>query len=279
MTITVAIPCYNGGTYISGCIESLLAQTSPPDAILVVDDGSTDQSATIISHYPVRLVSHEQNKGLAAARNTALSHASTELIAYVDADATADPSVVERLVAVFNNASIAGAGGRGIEAVQETIYDRWRSLHASQGYGQRFLPKVDHLYGLCMAYRREVLQAIGGFDNRLRSNAEDLDIGYRLVDAGYSLVYEPQAVVYHKRQDTFESLRRAMHQWYYWAFIVKRKNRRNPWTLAFGTLKRVLYKDTIPDLVRHGSFALAALDFKIALVKMNALLLASREKS
>jgi len=275
MTITIAIPCYNAAPYIARCIEALLAQTSPPDTILVVDDGSTDQSASIISRYPVKVATHEQNKGLSAARNTALNTASTDLIAYVDADAYADPCMLEKLLVVFNRSPVTGVGGQGIEAVQATIYDRWRKLHASQGHGKRFMPKVDHLFGLCMAYQCEALKAIGGFEVRLRTNAEDLDIGYRLIDAGYSLAYTPEAVVYHQRRDHSESLRRAMHQWYYWAFIVKRKNRRNPWTLVFGTIKRLLYKDTLSDLAFHRSLALVALDFEIAWVKTKAIFMAA----
>ena len=148
MTVTIAVPCYNGASYIGGCIEALLKQTSPADDILVVDDGSTDQSKAILSRYPVNVLTHKQNLGLSAARNTALQHASTDLIAYVDADAYADPCMLERLLAVFEKISVSGVGGQGIEAVQETIYDRWRKLHAFQGHGNRFLPKVDFLYGL-----------------------------------------------------------------------------------------------------------------------------------
>jgi len=277
LSITVAIPCYNGAPFIAQCIESILEQSTPPDNILVVDDGSIDDSAAIIRRYPVSLVQHAHNMGLSQARNTALENAGTDIIVYVDADAYAEPHMLECLLQEFLDNRVHGVGGQGIEAVQESIYDRWRSLHARQGYGEQRLTGCEHLFGLCMAYRRSVLAAIDGFDVRFRTNGEDVDIGYRLTDAGYLLVYTPEARVLHQRKDDHNSLRRMMHQWYYGAFIAKRKNRRNPWTLAMGTLRRLLWSDIWSDLIREQSLELAKLDVEISIIKLRALLLAAHE--
>lgn len=276
MKVCVAVPCYNGAAYIAKCVQALLEQTWQADEVLVIDDGSTDGSAEQIRGYPVRLVKHTQNQGLSAARNTALQQANCEIIVYVDVDAYAHPEMLSCLLPPFQEHGVTGAGGQGIESVQKTIYDRWRSFHASQGHGHETLRQVEHLFGLCMAYRREALLEIGGFDTRLRTNAEDMDIGYRLTDAGKRLVYNPEAKVFHQRQDDHASLRRMMHQWYYWAFIIKAKNGRNPWTLAFGTLRRLFWSDTIPDLFMRRSLELARLDVEMAGVKLGAIAAASR---
>jgi GT2 family glycosyltransferase len=273
--VTVAIPCYNGAAYIQRCIEAILAQSRPADTVLVIDDGSTDASAQLVSAYPVQLIRHGQNRGLSAARNTALAHTQTDILAYVDADAYADQHMLETLMAEFVQNDISGAGGQGIEAVQNTIYDRWRSLHASQGHGAKRIEGCEHLFGLCMAYRRTALEAVGGFDTSFRTNAEDTDIGLRLNAAGQRLVYTPDALVFHQRKDDHASIRRMMYQWYYWGFIAKQKNGRNPWSLLAGTLRRLLWSDTWKDLIIRRSFCLMLLDVELAVVKMKAILAAA----
>jgi len=277
-SVTVAIPCYNGAAYIQRCIEAILAQSSPPERVLVIDDGSTDDSAQLISAYPVQLIRHAQNRGLSSARNTALANTETEMLAFVDADAYADEHMLENLMAEFSQNEPGGVGGRGIEAVQNTIYDRWRGVHASQGYGEKRIEGCQHLFGLCMAYRREALEAVNGFDTGFRTNGEDMDIGFRLNDAGHRLVYTPEARVFHQRKDDHVSIRRMMYQWYYWAFIAKQKNGRNPWSLLGGTIRRLVWTDRWMDLIVRRSLGLMQLDVELSLVKMQAIFAAARAK-
>src|SRR5437773_11220393 len=97
--VSVYVPCYNGAAWLAECLDSLLAQDVSADEILVVDDGSTDSSAQIARGYgpPVRLVQHGRNRGLAVARNTALSEARHDLVASVDADVRATKQWLGRL--------------------------------------------------------------------------------------------------------------------------------------------------------------------------------------
>jgi len=122
-----------------------------------------------------------------------------------------------------------------------------------------------------MSYRRQALIDIGGFDTNLKTNAEDMDMGYRLSDAGNRLVYTPEAIVYHQRKDNLQSLRRLMYNWYYWAFIVKHKNQRNPWSLALGTMRRMLLTDTLYDLAFRRDIRLAKLDINLSMVNFTAI--------
>ena len=271
MDIAVVIPCYNCSVYIDKTIQALLNQTLSPAEILVIDDGSQDDSHNAINKYSVRLIKHERNRGLAHTRNTALQNTDCEIILYVDADAYADKYLIQRISDHYQDQDVCGVGGQGIEAIQQSIYDRWRFLHASQSHGNRMLDNCQHLFGLCMAYRRQALIDIGGFDTRLKTNAEDMDIGYRLFDAGKHLVYTPKAIVYHQRKDNYQSLRRMMYNWYHWAFIVKRNNQRNPWSLAYGTIRRMLFTDTLSDLIIRRDVQLAKLNINLSNVKLKAL--------
>ena len=101
-------------------------------------------------------------------------------------------------------------------------------------------------------------------------------MGLRLNKAGYTLRYLPEAIVFHQRQDDHASLRRAMYQWYYWAFIAKAKNGAHPWTLGAGTLRRLLWSDTWPDLITRRDPALVKLDVELAVVKMQAVFAAAQ---
>lgn len=269
MDVTVAIPCYNGAQYVEGAIEAILHQTHPVHELLVIDDGSADGSNKVISHYPVRLIQHGQNLGLAAARNTAVSEATGDVIIFVDVDAYADADLVSTLLGGYDRPEVGGVGGQGIEANIRSLADRWRRAHASQSHGQR--PRdVQFLYGLCMSFRLEALREVGGFNPALRTNAEDLDIGLRLSAAGYRLRYLPDAEVYHQRTDDIESLKRTMTAWCTAAYRVKCLNRHQPWRVVAGTLRRVV-ADPICDLVVRRDASLAHLSWQIGWSKLRAL--------
>lgn len=276
MQITVAIPCYNGARFIEATVQSVLAQSLPPAEVLVIDDGSTDNSAEIARQLPVTVVQHPQNLGLSAARNTAFQAARHAIIAYIDVDAYADREWLAALAQWFALEDVSGVGGQGIEMHQLTLADIWRQLHASQGHGQKRLERAPFLFGLNMAYRVTSLWNVGGFDTALRTNAEDMDIGYRLNNIGVRLVYEPRSRVLHQRTDDERSLKRTMYNWYYWAFIVKHRNGRNPWALALGTMRRALWYDTMSDLVLLRSPGLARLDVEMTRVKLQAIAAAAR---
>ena len=270
--VTAAIPCFNGGRWITNTVHALLTQTRPPDDLLVIDDGSTDGSVELAVAAGARVIRHAANQGLAAGRNTALAAARGELLVFVDVDATADARLIETLLAGFTDPNIAGVGGQGIEAHRVTRADDWRSRHAQQWFGPRPRANAPFLFGLCAAYRCAALHAVNGFDTMLRTNAEDMDMGIRLRRAGYRLVYTPDARVYHQRADTLPSLVRTIDRWYYHATRVRRAHRDQPWRLLGGVV-RSLFLHPIQDLLA-GRPDLAGLDILMAGVKLKAVLTA-----
>jgi glycosyltransferase involved in cell wall biosynthesis len=117
--ISVYIPAYNVARFLPRSIESLLAQTLSPAEILVIDDGSRDNSAELAARYPaVRLIRHERNRGLAAARNTAFRAARSELVGSLDADCIAAPDWLANLAPHLGDREIAGVGGSLAEGVR-----------------------------------------------------------------------------------------------------------------------------------------------------------------
>lgn len=272
--ISVLIPCYNQEKHIKHTIEAIINQTIKPDEIIVVDDGSTDRSVELIRNLPVILIQHQINKGPSVARNTALQNSSGDIVIYVDADAYADNNMIASILQAYNfphNDKLAGVTGRGVEVYIKNIYDRWRSLHAKQDFGNKMRDNVPYPFGLCMSFFRDKLIEVGGFDPFYPINAgEDFDLGLRFTKAGYWLRYWPDAIVYHQHSDTNESLRNVQYNWYYWSYIAKKRNHSWPSTLIFGIFRRLII-DTIIDILIYHDIRLAKLNFEIFKIKFSSL--------
>jgi GT2 family glycosyltransferase len=217
--ITVYIPAYNVASCLSRSIESLLGQTLKPAKILVVDDGSRDDSAAIAESYPeVTVVRHDKNRGLAAARNSAFRVASTEFVASLDADCIADKTWLEMLFPHMVNPKIAGAGGCLIEGIQISLADRWRRAHMPQEWGMKVLQNPKFLFGCNNIFRRSAVLDAGGYDERFRTNGEDSDLSRRLIAKKWDFIYDPAARATHLRHDNLKSVLDAYWRW--WKFGV-----------------------------------------------------------
>lgn len=217
--ITVYIPAYNVAEFLAPCIEALLAQSQPANEILVIDDGSQDNSAEIASRYPqVTLIKHPFNKGLAAARNTALRSARNELVASIDADCVAAPSWLAELARNLADPAVVGVGGKLVEGVQRSTADRWRAVHMPQHWGDNPIRGPRFLFGCNNLFRKSAVLAIGGYDEKMRTNGEDTDLCARLRDRNAEFLYAPSAQAIHLRRDTTLSLLDTYWRW--WRFGV-----------------------------------------------------------
>jgi GT2 family glycosyltransferase len=217
MKLTVYIPCYNAARFIEASICALLEQTHPPDETLVIDDGSSDNSVELASRFPVRIIRHQKNKGLAAVRNTAFANASHPFVGAIDADVLPDPTWLEHLLTPFADLHVVGTSGRLIEAHHSSPPDAWRAIHMTQDLGlERIdieLPSHRRLGGFGTIFRKEAVLSVGGYNENYHSNYEDVDLCARLLAAGYKLVFEPHAVAFHQRRDSIRSVIRTSWHW------------------------------------------------------------------
>jgi glycosyltransferase involved in cell wall biosynthesis len=214
-SVSFYVPCFNGEKYIGKCIENLLALDYPLDDIMVLDDGSTDRSAEIVRRYrQVRLIQQNHNRGLAAARNRGLREARHDLVASIDADVVVAKDWLTNIMRVaeeFPDAS--GYGGRMTETKSRTLGDRWRSLHLSHDRGPNRIVRPPFLSGSNTLMRRDHILPLGGYDERLKTNGEDVNLASRLAEIDRYLVFEPTAVCYHLREDTLISALRTYWMW------------------------------------------------------------------
>ncbi len=217
LPVSFYLPVYKVEEHIRGAIEALLDMAYPIEEILLVDDASPDASIEMARGYPVRVVAHEENRGLAAARNTAFQHLRTAYVGTVDTDARPSPDYMKFVAMEWENAlpEVAGVGGRLHEAYSESPADLFRSLHMSQDLGGVRIHPPDYLFGANTVFRRDAVLDVGGYDEAYRTNAEDYDLGRRLRAAGYSFVFTPLAQATHMRRDTPASVLRSLWNWSY----------------------------------------------------------------
>ena len=213
LPITLYLPCYNAGRFLDRVLPAAQAQTYPVAEIIAVDDGSTDDTADIARRHDVRVVSHGENRGLGATRNTGLHETRTEFVACLDADVVARPDWLARLVAALEGGKFAGACGELHETVYRTLADRWRCRHMRQSWGSERVEDPRFLFGNNGLYLRSALLEAGGYDETCRTNGEDATMTAVLKANGHRLVFEPRAACDHLRQDTFRSICRT-----YWRY-------------------------------------------------------------
>lgn len=232
------LPCYNVAEHIARTIEAVASQCHPIEELLVIDDGSPDDSITIASQYPVRVIRHDRNRGLAAARNTAWQHTEAEFIATVDTDATPEPGYLKNALMSFEQGppEVAMTGGRLVEVHTVSPADAWRARYLGQDPGPirwyvdgpeaassspaRCAWNVEDglpfLTGSDTVARRSALEAVGGYEERFRTNAEDLTLCKALLNHGYHYEFVPACVAHHHRRDTLETVLRTAWNYGFW---------------------------------------------------------------
>src|SRR6516225_2457062 len=203
--ISVIVCTYNGARTLPQCLDELTALDYPNYEVIVVNDGSTDESAGIARYYPVRLINQE-NKGLSAARNTGLAASEGEIVAYIDDDAFPHRYWLRYLAAAFGRAAHAGIGGPNLPPAGDGFVAE--CVAAAPGNPLHVLLSdevAEHIPGCNIAYRKEALVAIGGFDPRFRAAGDDVDICWRLQDHGWTIGFCPTAVVWHHRRNSIRA--------------------------------------------------------------------------
>src|SRR5213592_2737128 len=200
--ISVVVCSCNGARTIRDACEGLRRLDYPNYEVIVVDDGSTDDTAAIASQYDVRLI-RTPNRGLSSARNTGLVAATGEIVAYLDDDAYPDPHWLTYLAATFLSTSHAGVGGPNVAPAGDGPIAE--CVARAPGGPVHVLVtdrEAEHIPGCNMAFRKSCLEAIGGFDPQFRTAGDDVDVCWRLQERGWKLGFHPAAVVWHHRRNS-----------------------------------------------------------------------------
>jgi GT2 family glycosyltransferase len=201
-TVSVVVCTYNGGPTLAQCLQSLRALDYPDYEVIVVDDGSTDGTPAILARFPEVRVVRQPNRGLSVARNAGLQAARGAILAYTDSDCFADADWLTHLVHHLQRTGADAVGGPNL-----TPPDGWLAacVAASPGQPAHVLESdqvAEHIPGCNMAFRREALVAVNGFDPQYRKAGDDVDVCWRLQQAGRWITFAPGAFVWHHRRQT-----------------------------------------------------------------------------
>ena len=198
--ISVVVCTHNGSRTLRECCEGLLTLEYPDFEVIVVDDGSSDDTAAIAGDFPFRLISTE-HRGLSHARNTGLAAATGEIVAYTDDDAYPDPDWLSYLAETFSRTDHVGVGGPNISPPDDGPIAQ--CISNAPGNPSQVLitdEEAEHIPGCNMAFRKSALDAIGGFDSAFRTAGDDVDVCWRLHERGWTLGFSPAAIVWHHRR-------------------------------------------------------------------------------
>ncbi|MFD1920323.1 polysaccharide deacetylase family protein [Streptomyces beijiangensis] len=227
--VSVIVPAYNESACIADTLRSLAASDHPVE-IIVVDDGSTDDTAEIARslELPGVTVLCQRNLGKSSALNTGIAHAGHELIVMVDGDTIFEPSTVGALVQPFADPAIGAVAGNARVGNHRTMISRWQHIEYVMGFNLdrrmydvlRCMPTVPGAVG---AYRRAALDRVG----RMSSDtlAEDTDITMALHRDGWQVVYEERARAHTEAPGSLGELWRQRYRWSYGTMQAMWKHR------------------------------------------------------
>lgn len=200
-SISVVICAYNAATTLDECLRHTCDLHYPHLEILVVDDGSTDDTAAIVRRHPRARLVELPHAGLSVARNEGFRQATGELIAYLDSDAYPSPEWPYYLALALDGSSIGSVGGPNVPPPEDPIGAH--VVAQAPGGPVHVLTaddRAEHVPGCNMAFWKKVLIEVGGFDPVYTSAGDDVDLCWKVLDRGWEIGFHPAALVWHHRR-------------------------------------------------------------------------------
>jgi glycosyltransferase involved in cell wall biosynthesis len=223
--VSVVVPAYNAALTLPSCLTALRSQTYPASAfeLIVVDDGSTDDTAQVAVKYEADRVLRCVHGGPAAARNAGIAASCGEIILFTDADCEPLPDWIAEMVRPFADPAVVGVKG-SYRTRQASIVARLAQYEFEERYDLlERQASIDFIDSYAAAFRTGALRALGGFDLAFPyPNNEDVDLSYRLAGRGHRLVFNRRAVVYHRHVDRWTAYLRLKVRRGYWRMMVYR---------------------------------------------------------
>ena len=217
--VSVVVASFNSDRTLKACLDSLAKLNYPDYEIILVDDGSTDTTPQIVGQAsrlspfskesgtggaPVlRCIRHNRNLGLSVARNTGIAAAAGEIVAFMDADCRADEDWLYYLVGDLLDGEFAGMGGPNLLPPEDSAVAA--AVMASPGGPAHVMlddREAEHIPGCNMAFYKWALAEVGGFDPIFRKAGDDVDLCWRVQQAGHKIGFSPSAFVWHCRRST-----------------------------------------------------------------------------
>jgi len=209
--VSAYIPCYNNARTIGQAIQGIRDQSHPVDELFVVDDGSTDDSATIAEGLGVRVIRLGKNLGRGAARAQAMEEARHEFVVCCDATNRLIPDFVKLALHWCSSENVIGAFGQWHDPHPQNAVDRWRARHLFRSDVAREMHYRGYLCTYGALVRKSSVMRVGNYNRQLR-HGEDLDLGRRLLDIG-NVVMDPALQVEPLVHNTLPEVMERFARW------------------------------------------------------------------
>jgi len=216
--VSIIIPAFNEERSILRTLKALNKIEYPSFEVIVINDGSTDFTFSVIESSFVKCIHLRSNQGKAAALNAGIAAANGQIIVFSDSDSWLHPMSLRYLVQGFSSSNIGAVSGTVEIEPQDNILKRWQVLEYT--FGQFFVKEAQLASGASVAicpgpvcaFKKELLIQIGGFSSR--TITEDFDATLEIIQSGYSVNYSPKAVAYTEAPSTFRQLRQQRLRWF-----------------------------------------------------------------
>jgi cellulose synthase/poly-beta-1,6-N-acetylglucosamine synthase-like glycosyltransferase/peptidoglycan/xylan/chitin deacetylase (PgdA/CDA1 family) len=260
--VSVLVPAWNEAENIQATLRSILGNTRSPEEIIVINDGSTDQTealarAVALSRPKLIKVLSQENKGKAAALNAGIAAATGDILVMIDGDTVLDEGAIQKLVALFEDQEVGAVAGKIVPAAARTLVERFQEIEYVSGQNidkvafGRF-GAVGIVPGALGAWRRDAVEKAGGYSED--TLVEDQDLTFAVLALGYKVAYAPDAIAYTEVPSTMQSFFFQRYRWLFGTLQCAFKyrtllfSRRAP-RLGFGVLPySVLFNAILPIL-------------------------------
>jgi O-antigen biosynthesis protein len=262
-SVSVVICAYNAAQTLDECLRHTCALDYPDVEVIVVDDGSTDDTAAIaLAHPRARLITVAHG-GLSAARNEGFQAARGELVAYLDSDAYPTPEWLYYLVLGLDGPKVGGVGGPNLpprgdpRAAQQVARAPGGPVHVLLADD-----RAEHVPGCNMMFWRDLLRDVGGFDPVYEAAGDDVDFCWKVIDRGWELGFHPAALVWHHSRGGVRPYLRQQHGYGRAEALVEARHPHRFTATGTARWRGRIYDSFAPSLlhqrVYRGSFGAAA---------------------
>lgn len=248
--VTIIVPAYNEDLIISSSIKSLIKQTYKNLEIIIIDDGSSDNTYKIAKKFEGKFedkdikIFTKQNGGKSRALNFGIERSKGELIMCVDADSKLDNDAVSLMVRYFENPDISAVAGSVFVNNRNNILTKLQALEYIEGLNmvrnaQAFLRLVNIIPGPIGMFRKSALLEVGGYEHN--TFAEDCDLTLKLIEKNHKIDFEPDAMAHTEAPEELLELIKQRYRWTRGILQAIRKHSKNLWNLKNANFTLILW--------------------------------------
>ena len=251
--VSIYIPAFNAENTIRECLNSVLDQSLKPEEILVINDGSTDNTSKILMEFKdkISVINNPINLGVSESMNIANKFLKTKFIGKIDADVELSKDWLKTLMRKMLDEKITLIGGKMYEKFLKNPNNLWRSRRLKQNWGEQDLEDPKFIFGCNNILNNSNFKKLKKYRTDLdyfKTNGEDIEFSNYLKKNNYKLYYDSNAICYHLQNDTAETLSKRYWRYIHYGDGLKKRNFFKTLKNIFRQLKRTI-KWSIEDLL------------------------------